>query len=165
MIIKRKDLLHDIAGTAYIIADSWEGKESPHALHQIFDICEAGNIDRVDSLLKLAAAEAAYELSPIVTLSTWRHNFRLAFPRPAAPAFCRCYAPESASKAMETALFEVTREFMVASVIHSWLAMLLPSVAAHWEKRKNSKLESLRSTVARAVSARNATLRRRLSPF
>lgn len=165
MIIKRKDLLHDIAGTAYIIADSWEGKESPHALHQIFDICEAGNIDRVDSLLKLAAAEAAYELSPIVTLSTWRHNFRLAFPRPADPVFCRWPAPESASKAMETALFEVTREFMVASVIHSWLAMLLPSVAAHWEKRKNSKLESLRSTVARAVSARNATLRRCLSPF
>lgn len=61
----REALLHDISNLAYVAADVCGESRSPHALHQAFDICQPGNIDRVDRILCLAFSEAALLLKEL----------------------------------------------------------------------------------------------------
>ena len=151
MIIKHKDLLHDISNLAYVIADVCEGRESPHSLHQIYDICEEGNIDRVNSLLTLAAAEVAAALSPIGSISRRKELYRLKF--------------KGISKEYAFKITELIREYMVTSVLHGWLAITLPSGASFWNDRKLNLMDTLDTSIFMAVASNNATLTRRLSPF
>lgn len=74
LVITRKSLVYDISNIAYVMADvntpvgniSYAGtlaatavkdnseKRDPHSLHQLFDICNEGNIDRVNRIIDLA---------------------------------------------------------------------------------------------------------------
>lgn len=137
--ITHDELVYEISSLAYVIADVSEGKVSPHALHQTFDICEGGNLDRVDSLLTLAASEVAAALPPGNSLLRRRGNFILSL---------KTLRPESARNATELA-----REYMVASVLHGWLSVTLPSAAACWEERKEELLGSLLALSATSLSA------------
>ena len=148
--IKRNELLHEISNLAYVIADVCEGKESPHTLHQTFDICEAGNIDRVDSLITLAAAEAGAVMVPVARLHIAAGNVTLSFP--------------NLPKAREMELAQLTREYLVASVMHGYLSVTLPTSAPPWKIRRQEIFASLQSAAAKAAGCR-ASLTRRLSPF
>lgn len=151
MVIKRKVLLHEISNLAYVVADVCEGKESPHALHQIYDICEEGNIDRVGSLLALAAAEVGHAISSLAVMNKRKDDYHLKF--------------TGCSKEAAIKITRLTREYMVTSVMHGWLAMTLPSLANFWDMRKENLLLILDTTIERAIASRHATLRRKLSPF
>lgn len=137
--IKRSDLLHDISSLAYVIADVSEGKDSPHALHQTYDICQEGNIERVDSLLTLAAAEIGYALSPAGSLSVKGDTYVLRLRHKSRPIMFR--------------ITELAREYMVASVLYGWLSVTLPAAADFWLHRKEDILASLRSTAAMPLAA------------
>ena len=57
LVFSKEALLYDISSMAYVAGDIRADKMSAHSLHQTFDICEAGNIDRVNRLLSLAFSE------------------------------------------------------------------------------------------------------------
>lgn len=136
MIILRKDLLHEISNLAYVIADVSEGKESPHSLHQTFDICEEGNLDRIDSLLALAAAEVAATLFPLAKFITRKGDYLLII--------------KEQPKCMEAKVAALIREYMVAAVLHGWLPVTLPSAATFWSARKEQTAAALQAAVATA---------------
>ncbi len=77
-VLRRSELLHSISNLAYVIAYVSEDKESPHTLHQTFDICEEGNLERVDSLLRLAAAEIS-AVSRHVRMTVRKSGYQLTF--------------------------------------------------------------------------------------
>ena len=63
LIFKREELLYDIKNIAYVEADVL-GDQADHSLHQLMDVGEDGNIDRVTRILDLAYAEMKEALYP-----------------------------------------------------------------------------------------------------
>ena len=63
MTFKREELLYDIRNNAYVEGDVMQAK-TEHDRHQVQDIGEDGNIDRVTRLLDLAHAECEEALFP-----------------------------------------------------------------------------------------------------
>lgn len=107
MKIDKTTLLHDIADLAYVIADVSEGRETPHTLHQTYDICEGENRDHVDNLLRLAAMEAAPVMSQVATLTLKKNAIVLTITSVAE----HTVLPHTARKLMEE-----LREYLTASV-------------------------------------------------
>ena len=63
LLFKRSELLYDIKNYAYVEGDVMQGK-TEHDRHQVQDIGETGNIDRVTKVLDLAYAESVEALFP-----------------------------------------------------------------------------------------------------
>ncbi|MGN1228653.1 MAG: hypothetical protein ACI4T5_03250 [Prevotella sp.] len=60
--VKRSELLADLRALAYTEAD--KENDEGHAKHQLMDLCEDGNVERVTRVLNLAAAELTEKLYP-----------------------------------------------------------------------------------------------------
>lgn len=142
-VLRRSDLLHAISNLAYVIADVSEGKESPHTLHQTFDICEDGNLERVDSLLRLAAAEIS-AVSRRVRMTVRKGDYHLLFGSLTGGVARNGVFTEAAIRKFT----ELTREYMIASVLYGWLSVTLPSAAAYWSLRKAEVMTSLQSIIS-----------------
>lgn len=63
LLFKRSELLYDIKNYAYVEGDVMQVK-TEHDRHQVQDIGETGNIDRVTKVLDLAHAESVEALFP-----------------------------------------------------------------------------------------------------
>ena len=63
LLFKRSELLYDIKNYAYVEGDVMQVK-TEHDRHQVQDIGETGNIDRVTKVLDLAYAESVEALFP-----------------------------------------------------------------------------------------------------
>ncbi len=149
-VISLPDLLHDIANLAYVIADVSEGKETPHTLHQTYDICESGNLCRVESLLTLAIAEVAAALGEIGSMRCRGDKIVLT--------------TKGVTKSDAAKIAALAREYLTASILHGWLAVTLPAAADFWSERKTETLDSLTATIFAATLPLRA-FPRRLPPL
>ena len=142
-MICREEVLHDVASMAYVAADIREGKLTPHALHQTFDICEGGNLDRVTRVMDIAEAE----------LRSVLREFNITLPdsgeeKEGYAVLLRMYA----------------HEYVVARILADWLSVTLPESAGVWQEKADDALSRFRLTVETRV-CRAAILSRRLPPF
>lgn len=106
-------LRFDIENLAFVIADTWRGRVDEHRLHQVFDICQEGNLDRVRDVVALALA-------------------RLHFGR---NVFRKCKRRERVR-----VLF---REYLTCAVLADWLSITLPEAAPEWLERTQLLLAEL----------------------
>ena len=148
--IEKADLLCEISNLAYVAADVSEGKEDPHTLHQTYDICEAGNIGRVESMMRLAAVQAGAVVAEAGRLIMTDDAVILRI--------------RGVPKYLTDKIVGETREFMTASVLHGWLSVTLPSAAGFWQTRKEELLAELSETVGAATLPMRA-FPRRLPPI
>lgn len=155
----RQELLDDIAAGAFLSADVEEGKENPHTLHQTFDICEEGNIERTARLMRLAFSEAAAILRPLMENPSppeGEEDFRLALD-----------IPGRGKEAAAMRIRETVHEFIVAKVLTLWLRITLPGKAGGWEKIAAGLKSALASLTGNLTLSRlpYTRPRRRLYPF
>lgn len=158
----RDELLYDISNMAYVVGDISAGSASPHSLHQTFDICEKGNIDRIDRLLGNAFAEAGTILRKVtVTPPDEEREIGNSDPYPAV--YRLTLLRGKVSEDWRIRLKEAVHEYMVARALHGWLSVTLPEAADVWE----AKAEDARSMISACAtaSARANGVRRPLSPF
>ena len=165
MILKKKALLYDIANLAYIIADT--GETDNHSLHQVRDICEEGNIDRVSRVLGLAYSQILSVLFPILQSpkieinrdqSAQPHDYEISFRCDGALKYRL-----TSEKKLE--IKETCHEYMVCMVLADWLGVVYPVAADVWRFRAEKAMEALRSKVTELVVSFTGGLRRSLSPF
>ena len=139
MKLTKKTLLYEISNMAYLIADT--GDDSIHGLHRVRDICEEGNIDRVNQVLSLAQAIAKDVLSPLRNMP----------------------------KTLKDRIRETVREFMICMVLADWLGVTYPEAAEVWRRRWEKALESLKQIASEYASSaalsESCAFTRRLSPF
>ena len=149
IVIDRASLLYDISGLAYVVADIREGERSAHSLHQVYDICGKGNIDRVDSVLVSSFTTVALMLRRIATSEREEEpgEFRLLFRK----EICR---------EREDAIREAVKEYLVASVLADWLSLTLPEASGICNDKVSEALSCVRS-----LSGGVRSTARRLSPF
>lgn len=71
MEFMRDELLYDIKNVAYVVADTLK-TEDEHDRHQVFDIGEDGNVDRVTRVMNLSFAEVVEWLQRFTRLEVGR---------------------------------------------------------------------------------------------
>lgn len=134
VILKEADLLYEISGMAYVVADVRVGSKSDHELHQTFDVCQTGNVDRVRHILTLAFMEVTQMAGRLLARSSGpcKSGYRLCFNAQA----------DAAKIEMVKGLVE---EYMVARVLDDWLTVTLPEAAAVWADKWRQAAAGIRS--------------------
>jgi hypothetical protein len=155
----REALLYDISNYCFVEGDITQ-TESEHDKHQIMDVAEDGNVDRVTRVLDLAYSECVEMLYPYAKRAIdsddisdeleEKEEYTIEMKMP--PGF-----------SMTTLDFLSTQihEYMVARVVADWLSITKPTAAQNWmEKVVNAKAKIHGSLVNRMCG-----FRRKMSPF
>lgn len=165
MKLLKKALLYDISNIAWTVADC-PGIET-HALHQVRDICQEGNIDRVSRVLGLAYSQILSVLFPILKapginidrdISKHPRDYVLIFRDDRCLKFFL-------TQELKLRIKETCHEYMVAMVLADWLAITLPEAAEVWKERALACFEALREIANSAMISSASSFRRKLSPF
>ena len=137
------EVLDDVRSAAWLDSELHTDIDR-HRRHQMADICEEGNIDRVWRVLALADAQVRIPLMKILVppaaisnsnelqcRAKWTYGFLFCIPG-ATMAFLR----------------EKIHEYMVAAVMADRTATIIPAAAPIWRQRMEDALALLRSTAA-----------------
>ena len=171
IVITGEELLHAIATIGYVAADIREGKDEPHALHQVADICQEGNVDRVANILSLAFSIVEGILSPVIEPTGRKRNIRsrVSVAREYVLCFgekCRVRAPLLlSSPGRLRRLCETVREFMIAMVMAEWFSLTLSSEWKLWRDKAETAREALASQLASACSGAGGAITRPIPPI
>ena len=141
--IKSDEVLQDIRSAAWLEAELHPELDRHHR-HEMADICENGNIERVWRVLGTATAEIRVALhkmlAPQTTVSTVndldcpdRRNFTISNPLPTATI---AYIKEK------------IHEYLVAAVMADRTAVIIPAAADVWQARTDDALAALREVAA-----------------
>lgn len=160
--LKRDELLYDIKNMAYTEGEMMQD-QSGEVKCLVQDICEEGNIDRVNRMLEMAHAECvellySYTKDAIEPI-TWQND------EPKC-ACCKVYSiemrmPVAMSRTTVTLLKNCVHDYMVDYVLADWLRITNPEAAAKWAAR----LEAMKEKIQEAVNFRVVPVRRAQRPF
>ena len=181
MTFKREELLYDIRNNAYVEGDVMQAK-TEHDRHQVQDIGEDGNIDRVTRVLDLAHAECEEALFPYTKENveqesemddtptyvepvdeTLDEEFTDETPdaKPTGDYVIRLLVPDEYSKTTVRLIVRYIHEYMVCRVLADWLSITNPPASANWKAKQDEALEGMKE----AVNFRTCRVRRTLTPF
>lgn len=163
MKLSRKSLLYDISNLAFTIADT--GDNNRHSLHQVRDICEDGNIDRVNAVLHLA-------FSKVVAILSRPRKSRKGKLNTLPSEECKPTVPPDDFQLhiklppeMEFNLKETIREYLVCCVLADWLAITLPEAADVWKFRAEACFSALQELIAGLSLGSTNAFTRKVTPI
>lgn len=185
LLFKRSELLYDIKNYAYVEGDVMQ-VNTEHDRHQVQDIGETGNIDRVTKVLDLAYAESVEALFPYtkqdVEQVTEMDNMPTVVYDEEPPANegsdevftnekpgetksqdyeIQLLVPDAYSKTTVTLLVRYIHEYMVCRVLADWMSITNPPSAPKWKEKEQEMLEAMKE----AVNFRTKRVRRTQTPF
>lgn len=156
---KRDELLYDISNCSFIEGDLMQEQEE-HAKHQVFDIAENGNIDRVKRVLNLAYYECIEMLYPYTKRAvnyTEKNNLLQNFDE----YEIKLKLPDMFSETTIDLLKDLIHEYMVSRVIADWLSITKPNSQSNWESKRLASKEQ----ISKIVLFRRSAIKRPLKPF
>lgn len=186
LTFKREELLYDIRNNAYVEGDVMEVK-TEHDRHQVQDIGEDGNIDRVTRVLDLAHAECEEALFPYTKEDVEQEtemNDTPTYTEPTADAVgtvadqevftddttasnptgdyvILLLVPDDYSKTTVRLIVRYIHEYMVCRVLADWMSITNPPASANWKSKQDEALEGMKE----AVNFRTGRVRRTQTPF
>nr|DAV37249.1 MAG TPA: hypothetical protein [Caudoviricetes sp.] len=161
LIFKRAELVYDAENYSFVEGDIMEANDD-HAKHQVFDIGQEGNINRVTRVLNLAYTECVEMLYPYtkeiipedqealddVLSAPEKYNITLT-------------VPESFSLSTVKLLKNLIHEYLVCRVLADWMSITNPKSQANWE----DKIVTLKTKIQTSLVSRAHKVRRKLKPF
>ena len=136
--------------------------DDEHARHQVFDICQNGNIDRVLRVLNLAHAECVEMLFPYTKTEIPDTQTALEDVLTVPEAYdIVLNLPIGFSMTTVQLLQNLIHEYLVCRVLADWMSITNPNSEANWER----KFESLRSKIRTSLVSRTGKVRRKCKPF
>jgi hypothetical protein len=165
----RDELLYDIKNYAYIEGDVMK-TDDEHDRHQVMDIGEEGNIDRVTRVLDLAIAECielCYPYSKINVPDTSQDDeeeevMSLDDTLEETPAYVvRLLVPDDFSQTTVNLLRRLIHELLVYKVVADWMSITNPDKAALWQAKVADTEEAIRTN----LNCRVGRVRRTMTPF
>lgn len=161
LTFKRSELLYDAANYSFVEGDIMKADDE-HARHQVFDIAEKGNIDRVTRVLNLSHAECVEMLFPYtkedIADGQEALNDVLTVPE---EYHIVLNLPVGFSLTTVRLLQNLIHEYLVCRVLADWMSITNPNSEANWER----KFESLRSKIRTSLVSRTGKVRRKCKPF
>lgn len=154
----RSELLYDVQNYAYVESDIM-GEEKQHAQHQLADVCEDGNVDRVSRILAVVHAEVKEMLYPYTKRAPSDMEVDDILEAPERYDVDMT-VPESMSETTVQLLSKLIHEYMVYRVMADWLAITNKQAAAGWMERA----EATKEQIDAAKSNRRQTMLRKMFP-
>lgn len=163
LVFKENELLYDISNIAFVEGDVMPTQDE-HERHQVMDITEDGNIDRVRRVLGLAHAECVEILYPYSKKCVGKSEYRDDVLDDEDEYAIMMKVPVDMSRTSIDLLEKQIHEYMVCRVLVDWMSITNlrnPASVQNWKVKMNdakSDIESLMNTRMRRV-------RRTQSPF
>ena len=144
LTFKRSELIYDAENYSFVEGDIMK-TDDVHARHQVFDIGQKGNIDRVTRVLNLAHAECVEMLFPYTKteIGETQENF------------------DNVLTAPEAYDIVLIHEYLVCRVLADWMSITNPGSQANWE----GKFKELKSKIQTSLVSRKGKIRRKCKPF
>ena len=161
MIELRKDeLLYDIKNTAYVFADSRKDDDKePHGLHNIYDVCEDGNIDKVARLMDSAVEDCKELLFSMTRAKATSGGFVSDEWEEVTGSPCNdedCYylalrVPWSFSATSARSMMVYAHEYIVNRVLYKWMLLAYSDGAQTFGMLAEHARESLKTAAGRTA--------------
>lgn len=161
--IHRDEVLYDVANIAYVEGDVAE-KEGSHSIHQVQDIIEDGNRDRVSRVADLAIAKCVELLYPYSRVPVEEFESRDNLPVDSDSWDIWLNLPGDVSGTTVTYIARLVHEYLVCRILWDWLSITHitnKDSASMWRV----KLEEIEEEIKNSVMSRYRRLRRKMNPF
>ena len=161
LTFKRAELIYDASNYSFVEADIMpEGDECRR--HQVFDIGQACNVDRVTRVLNTAHAECVEMLYPYTKEEIPDEQEALDDVLKEPETYeIKLTLPETFSLTTLRLLEELIHEYLVCRVLADWMSITNPESEANWQR----KFTTIREKIRTALVSRTKMIRRKLSPF
>lgn len=158
-----EELLHDIANMAYMEGDLMDGGDG-HAAHQVRDICEDGNRERVLRVISMAVAKCRERLYPYTREDAADGTLLDNTPEEREEYVISLLLPEDFSKTTLDYLAKLLHEYITCTALADWLTI------ANTEKKASAatwaaKAEEAQEQVTKIINLRRTRVRRTVSPI
>lgn len=160
LLFKREELLYDCKNGAFIEGDVME-VNTEHDRHQVFDICEDGNVDCVTRVLDLAFAqcvELCYPYSKVAVANETILDDTLEYREVYE---MKLLVPNDFSYTTVELLRRLIHELLVYKVMADWMSLTKPGSKGNWQE----KIENTEQEITGMLNARIGRVRRTLTPF
>ena len=162
LTFKREELLYDIKYLAFVEGDVMPTTDE-HDRHQVMDIAEDGNIDRISRIISLVISSIREMLYPYTKLDVDKEEQRDDTLEAPEEYTINLKVPKDFSKTTIDFLEKLIHEFIVYKVLVDWLSItdLKNSTAVqNWA----AKAEDIKDEINSTLYARMRRVRRRLEP-
>jgi hypothetical protein len=156
----RRELLYDIRNLCYIEGDTKDASDE-HQKHQIFDVGEDGNVDRVTRVLDLTFQECmdlCYPYSKVAVGDETETDDTLNAP---ATYVLRLRVPDDFAQSTVHLLEKLIHELLVYKVMADWTSHTKPESEEKWAK----KTEEVEAQIVSHLNFRIGRVRRTQTPF
>lgn len=161
LTFKRAELLYDAENYSFVEGDILN-EDDEHSRHQVFDIGQSGNVDRVTRVLNLAHSECVEMLYPYTKEEIPDEQEALDDILVAPDDYkIELTLPESFSLTTLKLLMHLIHEYLVCRVLADWMSITNPKSQANWE----DKMHSLKTKIQTSLVSRSGKIRRKLKPF
>jgi hypothetical protein len=162
LVFSHKQLIYDIGNYAFVEGDVI-GESAEHATHQVKDIVQAGNIDRVNRILDLAHAECVEALYPYTKEWLDKNSVLELDDNPVEHEtyVIELNVPVQFSATTARVLKELIHEYMVCRVLQDWLEITYPQSSAVWAQKTQDARDKMKMSLISLIT----TIRRPLKPF
>lgn len=163
LTFSREQLLYDLRTIAYVEGDT-NNAQNDHNMHQLVDIGEDGNIDRVTRLLDLAHAEAKELLYPHTKVDIEDGATYDDILTETDVYTINLLVPERFSDTTARYWEHKIHEYMICRVLAEWMMLTNkanPNAAALWEAKAQQAIEDIKESFTR----RTQRVRRSMHPF
>lgn len=155
-----KELLDDIKGYAYIEGDTMQGDDA-HAKHQVYDICEPGNIELVTRNLNSTFAKCVELCFPYTKKEVGCHTSRDNEYEEGDDFVMRLNLPARFSDTTVTLLETQIHELLVSKVMEEWMGITKKESVPYW----SAKVMNAEQQIKSALHGRTGRIRRKLTPY
>lgn len=160
LTFERKELIYDVSNYSYVEADIMQ-EDDECRRHQVFDISQDGNVDRVTRVLNTAHAETVEMLYPYTKQEITENEVlddRLTEPEKYSIVLT---IPSFFSQTTVELLSKLIHEYFVCRVLADWMSITNSDSEGKWEKKFTLIKEKIKSSLV----SRQKHVRRRLKPF
>jgi len=160
LTFKREEILYDCRNYAYIEGDTMKTADE-HDRHQVMDVGEDGNVDRVARVLDLAFAqcvELCYPYSKVAVGDETEADDTLNAP---ATYVLRLRVPDDFAQSTVTLLGKLIHELLVYKVMADWMSITKPDAKANWQE----KIQEMEAQIGSHLNFRIGRVRRTQTPF
>lgn len=166
LTFKREELLYDIKNYAFVEADVMgepgvrADDKLRHAQHQLADIGEAGNVDRVNRILAVVHTAVVDMLYPYTKEEPVEEEISDVLETPEEYVVVLT-VPITVSRTTLQLLSKLIHEYMVYRVMADWLSITNPQASAHWME----KADATQMEIERTKGVHRRPLTRKMSTF
>lgn len=160
LTFKREEILYDCRNYAYIEGDTMKTADE-HDRHQVMDVGEDGNVDRVARVLDLSFAqcvELCYPYSKVAVDDETEADDTLNAP---TTYVLRLRVPDDFAQSTVTLLGKLIHELLVYKVMADWMSITKPEAKANWQE----KIQEMEAQIVSHLNFRIGRVRRTQTPF